>query len=241
MAKLSELQSDNYFRGLVYGSSGAGKTCLAGVFAKDGPVEILDFEGKVASITNHFKNDKAVLDSIEVKQFNKLGEKEKIPAWLSRMSEIELMLSKGQTLPFKTLILDSITAFTQSLMRDYVVRSLTTTKRANEFTYSQSDYGYFKNQLISIIPNCLLRLPCNVLVLGHLETEKDDSTGVISRKPMMPGKNAEEMPRWFDEVYVLKVAADGQRVLQAQPDSQYPIVRTQRGKPKEFKVEDILK
>jgi hypothetical protein len=225
--KLTELAKNDYFKGLVYGASGAGKTCFAAKFAELGPVEFWDFDHKISSAANFYADNAKILNNIEVLQFANKPEKERIPAFLERTKQIDTLIAAKKELPFKTLVLDSITTFTNILMRDYLVRSYTMLKRPLPELYGQQDYGILATQLKTIIPN-LLVLPCNVIVLGHVESDKDELTGIISRQPMMPGKNAPTLPIWFEEVYVAKLNAKGERVLQTQPDKTYGICRSQR-------------
>lgn len=240
--KLVDLAKTDYFKALVYGDSGIGKTCFATAFAELGEVEIWDFDNKISSAANYYADKPEILNKIQVRQFMPLEETKRIPAWLERTKEIEALVRAGKPLPFKTLVLDSITTFVNMLMRDYLVRSYTGIKRPGPDLYGMQDYGILATQLKSFIPN-LLVIPCNVIVLGHLETERDEATGAISRMPMMPGKNAPTLPIWFEEVYVARLNAEGKRILQTQPDQTFKICRSQRkGLAKEIPMNiDFLK
>lgn len=240
--KLVDLAKNNYFKGLVYGDSGIGKTCFAAAFAEFGEVEFWDFDHKISSAANFYSDKPEILNKISVRQFANLEEVKRIPAWIERTKELDSLVRAGKPLPFKTLVLDSITTFVNTLMRDYLVRSYTALKRPGVDLYGQQDYGILATQLKMFIPN-LLVLPCNVIVLGHMETEKDEATGAISRLPMMPGKNAPTLPIWFEEVYVARMNAEGKRILQTQPDSTYKMCRSQRkGLSKEIPMNiDFLK
>lgn len=238
--KLTELSSGpSFLKLLLYGPSGAGKTTSVAALAAEGSLEIWDWDHKVSSAAFHYKNQPEILENIEVYQFAQLPEKDRIPAWLARTTEIDKLIADKKPLPFKTLVLDSLTTFTNALMRDYMVRSYVSTKRPGPDIFCQQDYGVLNTQLTNFIPK-LLALPCNVVVIGHMETETDQATGVIHRQPMMPGKNAPKLPIWFEEVWVATLDSKGNRVFQTQPDTKYQICRTQRGLAKEVPM-DILK
>lgn len=222
--KATELVSSNYFKGLIYGESGAGKTCFAASFP--GPIEYWDFDHKASSFVRYMEGD-ARLNDIDVYQFSQLDPNKRIPAWEVRANFVQGLKSKGAPLPFKTLVLDSITTFSMMIMDDYIVRSQTGIKRAIQGINALQDYQLFEKHMSQIITG-LLSLECNVVMLAHVSTEKDESTGQIMRQPLIPGKAlGPKLPMWFEEVYVARVLQDGKRVLQTQAKGGF-VARCQR-------------
>lgn len=226
--KASELASANYFKGLIYGDAGAGKTCLAADFP--GPIEYWDFDNKFSSAVRYLRNtgkaDK--LDQIEVFQFAKLPTQELIPAWEQRSRILDDKIAKGQPLGIKTLVIDSLTMFSHYIMEDYVFRSQKAIKRVGS-NYSQQDYGLFASHMTRILTGLLGRLDANLVVLGHIDEYKDENTGIIKRQPLVTGQKIQPLlPAWFEEVYVARVMSDGKRVLQTQPAEGF-VARGQRG------------
>lgn len=236
--KLSELEATTYFKGLVYGDSGTGKTCFAASFP--GPIEYWDFDGKASSAAHFFKNDKERLSDIDVHQFITLPREKRIPAWEFRMNLIQDCVRKNLPLPFKTLVVDSLTTMVNAIMDDYMIRSQLGIKRAHKDINALQDYQLLDKHLSQLIPG-LLALNCNVVMLGHLKLDKDEVTGAITRQPLISGQFAGKLPIYFEEVYVSTVDSAGKYVLQTQSDATYKC-RTQRGLAKLIptKYESVL-
>lgn len=225
--KLSEVTSTSFFKGLVYGDSGTGKTIFGAGFP--GPIEYWDFDTKISSAAHYYKNDKQKLENIDVYQFAHLPREQRIPAWEVRNNRIAQLIRDKQPLPFKTLVLDSLTTFTAMIMDDYLIRSQKGIKRAHPDIPAMQDYQMLDKHLSLIIPS-LLSLECNVVMLGHLKVDKDETTGQILRLPLMAGNFATKLPIYFEEVYVSQVL-EGKYLLQTQSDAMYKC-RTQRNLPK---------
>lgn len=225
--KLSELALDSNVKVLVYGPSGTGKTILAGSFP--GPVEYWDFDHKASSIAQHYKLEKDRLDNINVHQFAQLGKAERIASWEKRLQFVDANKAK---LPFNTLVIDSLTTMSAMMLDDYIHRSQKGLKRALADIPCMQDYQLLDKHLTQIISG-LLALPCNVIFIGHMNVEKDESSGMIYRKPLMAGKFADKLPIYFEEVYVSKVDSSQKYWLQTQGDASM-VCRTQRKHPKEI-------
>ena len=241
--KANEMVGHSFLKALIYGDSGAGKTCLAAQMP--GPIEYWDFDGKLSSAVSYLQRiGKAeLLKHIDVYQFAQLPLMERIPAWEKRTQALDALIKAKQPFPFKTVVLDSITTLSHHLMEDYIFRSQTGLKRPLPGINGLQDYGLYEKHMTRMLSG-LLAQPINFIVLGHVDVDRDESTGTISRKPLCAGQQlAKKLPIWFDEVYVAKVTSDGKRVLQTQPDATYSIVRTQRGLAKEVPtaVSELIK
>jgi hypothetical protein len=240
--KASELSGTEFFKGLIYGNSGDGKTCLAAQFPT--PMEVWDFDGKFNSAIRYLReiNKGESLTQIELHQFGQLPLKERIPAWEARLKSIDDLQAARKPLPFKTLVLDSITTLSHHLLEDYIYRSQLGIKRALPGINALQDYQLYDKHMTRILVG-ILALPCNVVVLGHLDSDKDESTGVITKKPLAAGQQlSKKLPVWFEEVYVSMVKPDGKRILMTKPQGGY-IARTQRGLAAEvpMDVKELLK
>lgn len=231
--KASDLLDKPYFKALVYGDSGVGKTCLAAQMP--GPIEYWDFDHKISSAVRYLKQQGKLpqLEQIEVFQFGQLPIKERIPAWEARTRIIDDLIRKKQPFPFKTLVVDSITTLSHHLMEDYIFRSQMGLKRPLEGVNGLQDYSLYEKHMTRALTG-LLAQDINVVVLGHVDIDKDETTGQITKKPLCAGQQlAKKLPIWFEEVYVAFAKPDGTRWLLTQAANNY-IARCQRGLPKEI-------
>lgn len=233
--KASDLAGHSFLKLMVYGDSGAGKTVLAASAAELGEVEYWDFDSKLSSAVSHFKRTgkQALLEKIDVHQFGTLPLMERIPAWEKRTRAIDELIKAGKGFPFKTLVIDSITTLSHHLMEDYIYRSQTGLKRPLPGVNGLQDYSLYEKHMTRVLAG-LLAQPLNIICVGHVDVEKDEATGQITRRPLCAGQQlAKKLPIWFEEVYVAAVKPDGSRHLMTQPANGY-IARCQRGLAKEI-------
>lgn len=216
---LSEVKTEGALKILLMGDAGIGKTVFAAGFP--GRTKFLDFDHKVDSAALFFKGDKERLANIDVEQF---------PPSLSVSPIVRLEeIIRNEFIPqqatgkmsFDTLVLDSITTFSGACLA-HIVKSNPGIKRTVSSQGQQpglQDYGILKREFQKLIPG-LLALPCNVIMLAHIATEKDEATGQILRHTMMDGSFAKELPIYFKEVWRAYMK-DGKRYAQTQSDAQY--------------------
>ena len=238
--KLSDIALDDYIKLLVYGDSGTGKTVLAAGFPT--PIRYWDFDHKISSAVKFYGKEDPRLSQIDVTQFAAFSRETRIKEFQKQLNEITSLANAKKPLPFKTLVLDSLTTFVQYVLDDYIYVSQTGIKRAVVGINALQDYQLLEKHLIQTI-TAILSLDCNVVCLGHMQIEKDEATGQMIRRPLMSGKFADKLPIYFEEVYVSKIGSKGEFLLQTQPDSTYTRVRSQRKLPKEIssKFENIIK
>jgi hypothetical protein len=237
--KLSDLHASSYVKALVLGPSGAGKTVSACTFPL--PIKIMDFDGKVTSAAKFYEKDKERIDGIDLNAYSKmpikgdqkLGRNPRVGQFLKDLQEIYDLQNNKKPLPFKTLVVDSITTMADSIMEDYRYVSQTGVKRPNIDQNSMSDYGLFATHFKQIMTG-ILSLDCHVVFIGHTQLSKDETSGVISNEILFSGQMASKLGIYFEEVYMQKVAADGKRVWQTAPDARTQFCRTQRGLPAEI-------
>lgn len=234
--KLSDVKTDGHLKILLYGQAGSGKTCFAAGFPT--PMLYLDFDNKVDSAALFYKEDKERLDGIDVRQL--------APTLLaSPIEELEKIITnelipqqKSGVMKYKTIVLDSLTVFSAATLK-YIVDTNPGTKRPMSKQGQQptpTDYGVLKREFAKLIPG-LLSLPCNVIMLGHVSTERDDISGEIIRGTMLDGSFAKELPLYFKEVWVTKVDEKGQYQAQTKSDQRF-VCRSQiPGLPNPMKLE----
>ena len=223
MAKLSDLATNDKLKVLLYGESGAGKTTFAA--SAPGPVFFFDFDGNISSAKKY----------LEVTNPGKIGEIDYEHLPLSRtqnpygrfqalLKGLEDLAANGD-FKFKTVVLDSLTLYSDALMAD-VMRTNPGTKRFNPDVPVMQDYLVnaikFKQDIARI-----LSLPCNVICTGHITQEKDEITGEIRVRPLLSGKLADHLPRIFFEVWRAYVdAKDGKHKAQTRSDGRF-VCRTE--------------
>ena len=229
MTTLDQLAQHDYVKLLVYGNSGSGKTCLSAGFP--GPVLYLDFDHKISSAAKFYAKQPELLKNINVEQFAHLKGRARIDKLEAIVKGIYQEAEKG-TLPYKTIVIDSLTTMSSSILEHYLVAQ-PGIKRALAGINAMQDYQLLDKQLTTLITG-LLSLDCNVVMTGHLNMEKDETTGAVEYKPLMAGKFADKLPIYFEEVYVARVNEKGEYVLQTQSDHKYKC-RSQRNHPKEIK------
>lgn len=232
--KLSDYSAGpDYVKLLLLGSSGAGKTVSAMSFPK--PIHVMDFDNKISSAVKFYKDDKDLLGQIEVSQLGKMPIKgDAKTARPARMTQFNQELQKiydlqnnKKPLPFKTLVVDTITTLTDSILEDYRYVSQLAIKRPNPDQNSQSDYGLLINHFKQYMTG-LLALDCNVVFIGHTQLMRDEQTGSITNEILMPGSLGAKLGIYFEEVYFAKIDSTGKHVWQAKPDSKTSFCRTQR-------------
>ena len=218
--KLSEIPLDDRLKILLYGLSGSGKTCFAASMPL--PILYLDFDGKIDSAAHFFHADKERLDHIDVRNLSQKFTDSPI-AELERIIKEELIpQEKSGNMKFRTLVLDSITTFSSQTLK-YIVDTNPGIKRVITKQGQQpgmQDFGILKREFSKLIPN-ILALPCNIVMLGHIETDKDDITGEIIRGPSMDGSFSKDLPIYFKEVWRSYVDDKGVHWAQTRSDARY--------------------
>lgn len=235
---LSEIKTEGAMKVLIQGDSGVGKTCLASTFP--GKILYLDFDTKVDSAASFLraKGLNEQLTSIEVEQFPLQLGISPIDRFTKVVSERLIPQQKSGKMEFKTLVLDSITTFSSATLA-HIVKSNPGIKRNATAQGPQpglQDYGILRREFQRLIQG-LISLPCNVVMLAHIATEKDESTGQMYRHAMMDGSFAKELPIYFKEVFRMHVK-DGKRMLQTQSDHLFNLRSQIPGLPAQLDVTD---
>ena len=180
---------------------GTGKTCFAASLPL--PILYLDFDGKVNSAARWFETDKERLDLIDVRRLSKmLGDQDPV-AEMNKIISEELIpqQAKGE-LKYRTLVLDSITTFSNAVLQ-HIVKTNPGIKRVSSSQGVQpgmQDFGILKREFARLIPG-ILSLEMNVVMCAHIKTDRSDLTGEIIRSPMMDGSFGQELPIYFEEVW----------------------------------------
>lgn len=238
MPALSDIKTEANLKILAFGLSGAGKTCFAAGFP--GPILYLDFDGKVDSAAEFHKARPEQLKIIDVRQ---LQQRLLTAPNSNPISDLMLIIS-NELIPalktgikYKTLVLDSITTFSSQVLT-HIMLTNPGIKRNESKQGAQpclQDYGILKREFAKLIPG-LLSLPCNVVMLGHISTEKDEVTGELIRGPLMDGSFAKELPIYFKECWRIYVNEKGEHLAQTKSDARYACRSQIPGLPNPLKL-----
>lgn len=220
MAKLSDLATTDKIKVLLYGASGAGKTVFAA--SSPGPVYFFDFDGKISSAKKYLEvENKGKIGEIEFEQFpiNQAANNFPYLKFQKLLSDMETLVAKGD-FKYKSVVVDSLTLYSDALMQQ-VIRNNPGVKRFVAGIPVLQDYmihsSMFKQDM-----NRLLSLPCNVICVGHITTEKDEASGRMISKPLLSGKLADHLPRIFFEVWRAYVdPKDGLHKAQTRSDGNF--------------------
>ncbi len=240
MPALGDIRTEGNLKILLMGDAGAGKTVFGCGFP--GRTKLLDFDMKADSAALFYKNDPDRLARIDVEQFNphdKITPMEKLSALIREW----IPQQQSGKMAFDNLVLDSITTFSNAALA-HIVKSNPGIKRNMSAQGAQpglQDYGILKREFERLI-NGLVGLPCNVIMLAHIATEKDENTGQMLRHTMMDGSFAKVLPIYFKEVWRVFIK-DGKRYAQTQSDHMYNCRSQIPGLPNpiELKYEAIAK
>lgn len=203
----------NSFNLLLLGESGSGKTILCSTARY--PIHIDSFDpGGTKALMSLVKEGKAVVDSrwesedptkaVITKTSGAPGKEHAFPAW---KKEFERRVRIGYFEHFGTYILDSCTTWSMAIM-NWILDKEGIPGQAPRFT---KDYGPQKIEIQNMIKK-MLDLPCDFILTGHLEADKDEVTGRIKYKFMTTGKAEVIIPLQFDEIWTCIAEAKGQGV-----------------------------
>lgn len=186
---------------LLLGESGSGKTFL--MRTAPGPVHIDSFDpGGSKNIREEINAGTVMVDKRWEKE-NPWDPKQFV-AW---EKEMERKIAGGYFDHIGTYMLDSATTWSMAIMNE-VLRKAGIAGQAPRFTH---DYGPQKVAIGNWIRR-IIDLPCNVVISGHLKSEKDKITGKVEKRFMTTGQGYVVIPLLFDEIWVMSPKATSKGV-----------------------------
>jgi hypothetical protein len=189
---------------LLYGVPGSGKTYLAGSaseVARMSPVLFIDIEGGTKTLRNVFPD----VDVIRIRdKFDDKGRLVK-SAW-KRLFEVYEDLRRG--VPHNTIVLDSLTEAYKMSMYSVMADVMKSGDRQNQDpdVPAVRDWGKSSEQIRRMV-RALRDMDKHVIFTALQNDVKDQMTGAVTSKPSLPGKLADEIPAYIDEVLYLWVKA----------------------------------
>jgi len=197
MARLSEMEMDRWMI-LLYGPVGRGKTALALTLGKDAQVVDLD-DGLRTGLTlrDEFYDSRRSVDVVQCLE-KSASTATAFTLAKRHITSVVDQCNKGKY-PFKYLVLDSYTAMAEAAVRK-VLSDNNKLGQAIEIQHWGMAFSEIKHILL------MLRvLPITVVMIAH------EQARVVDKMPMVeiatPGqKMPMEVPRYFDEVWRMKIA-----------------------------------
>ena len=183
----------NQIRMLLYGETGVGKTWLAAE-ADDvkgmKPILFLDMDRGVSAVSHRTE-----LDVVPV----------------SGMREMEYVLRflKGSEHPYKTVVMDGITAFVQSLLDERLL--VPDRKGFDAYVPTLQDYLFVTMRIRSVV-QALKKGGYHYICTANVRVEKDVS-GMSETFPEVVGKQARGIGREFDVVGYMYVNVKPDRTI----------------------------
>lgn len=188
-----------FFKCYVVGDPGTGKSVFGATFPTPGYV--FNFDNKMAAYRGlDFDYETFDLDA---------------KGWITFEKEIIEVRKKVTEGYYKTIILDSSTSMTDLAM----ARSLQLDPRRDPTG------GPLWNVHFQMVKNLMegrlrqiLGMPCNVVMMGHLDIKTNQETGaVIAVEPLLTGQLSNKIPGYFDEFYHTNVKVkDGKSIFRLQ-------------------------
>lgn len=180
------------FTGLITGKSGSGKSFLMRTMPRPIHVDFFDPGGTVNLVD--------LIDRGEIVPDTRWdNEDEDHPhvysAW---KDEMEMRLANNYFDMFATYVIDSSTTWADCIM-NWVLKRAGIPGQAPRWAH---DYVPQKVEIHKWVKK-LMGLPCNFIMTGHLEAEKDEVSGRIHYSYMTTGKGSVTIPLLFDEVWVM--------------------------------------
>lgn len=208
--EISELQtmySDRAKRrllsALILGGSGSGKTRLSCTGRRPVHIDSFDPNG-TDTVRDWIKEGWVIADT----RF----EDEGFQLW---DQVFEQRVKSGYFNHIGTYVLDSFTTFSDAVMAVVLSGLVRKADRGGDKKATkidtellripqENDYPLQMNILMNALNSeqGILRLPCDVIVIGHLEDKKNKQGAVIARGLYCTGKLMTRIPRLFQEIYV---------------------------------------
>lgn len=177
------------FKGIVYGGTGSGKTHLIRTCRTPILVDSFDPGGQHTN-EDYLKDGRIYADTRW-----ELEDPENPTSFMEWDKVFTGRKREGLFSNIGTYVIDSATTLASSIMNTILKKA----GRAGAFPFQQ-DYGPAMAILEKVV-HVLTTLPCDVLLLCHEDSMKDEVTGKMFISPLFWGKLKGRLPLLFDEIY----------------------------------------
>ncbi len=203
-----ELENRDYFCGMFVSHSGAGKSCAVASFARLGKMKIFDLSKRARGILGiRSILGEELLSRIDIAQDITTYED------LRKQFEILLVHYKSGKRPYETIVIEDVATLGKLLIFDS--QRLRGVQKENQRILGTlamtdpSDFNYCSQAFMKLLYHYIQPLPCNFILSAWLTNrygknpEGDYLPNVITgTKILTTDKWADEVPGYFDEVYL---------------------------------------
>lgn len=177
------------------GESGEGKSTFAASFPTPGFV--FDFGGEIISYRGRDFDYEQY--EISAQGWNKF-EADLVKLKKCLAANLRMPDEEGKQLPgrYQTVVVDNVSAMTDVCMEKAL--QLDGKRSPTGGPIWNVHYGMVKNLMEGRLRQ-LLNLECNLVLIAHLETIKDEDGAVIGVEPSLTGRLSVDVPAYFHEVY----------------------------------------
>jgi hypothetical protein len=225
---MSHYRPDDMYRALIYGVSGSGKTYSLRTARRPVHVDSFDPNG-TQSIDDVVRTEANPKGYIYADTRYELEDPLRPSAWKLYDKEIHRRFREGYFHHLGTYATD-LTSMASAALNQTLAES----NRAGGVP-QQNDW-YPQMVKLENAVRFLMSLPCDVILLGHVDHRKDEVTGKVTYYPMITGKLVVRIPLQFSEIYVAqtKETADGLRYAWLTQAAGNYTARTRLGKNGKF-------
>lgn len=182
--------STEWLKVMSVGESGTGKSIFASTFPTPGFIfdfgkEIISYRGK----------------DFDYEQYDVSAQ-----GWTKFERDFVAVKKAVEEGRYQTVVVDNLSAMTDVCMEKALQLD---SKRSNTGgPLWQVHYSMVKNLMEGRLRQ-ILNLPCNLVLIAHLDTIKDDTGAVVGVEPSLTGKLSADVPSYFDEVYYHTARKEG--------------------------------
>lgn len=189
-------ERSQYLNIMIYGDSGTGKTTLAGSadeVPSMRPVLFVDIEGGTESLRHSYPDVQTV----------------RVTTW-KEMQGLYNELHEGNH-PYKTVVLDSLTEIQKFNMYQIMGEVIQKRPDLDVDVPSMREWGKNLEQIRRFVRG-FRDLEMHTIFTALSRADKNDRTGMVTNKPSLSGKMADEVAAFLDIVayYYVKQIGDGE-------------------------------
>lgn len=219
MPLASQLTPENRLMALFVGDSGSGKSCAAAFLPKK--ILWLALTKRVYGIMGHpLVRGNEFLKDIEIRFYDaKSGFK-------GLDDDLEILLTKGPNLGYKTIVLEDLTS-ASDMLQDDAFKFTRLLKGANGQEGSGSwhkklgnvdlpglDEFAYEDKAFKDITLALNAMPCNIVCMVHW-ADRYEANKVVGRKISLRNATIPKVVKWFNEVWYFEKKVHPQQIMEA--------------------------